>query len=109
MKKNYYDFLKDDILSNAETHPLYLHFILVLTLPMPRLFSSRAQGCKDFLNPSEPCHVGIHGIALAKDCRISTHMKGFHSFSGFLHLFALVKSATSSIYRAKCFPDVLYT
>ena len=32
---------------------------IVLTLPMLRLFSSKAQGHKDFWKPSKPCHVGI--------------------------------------------------
>ena len=36
-----------------------------LTLPMMRLPSSPAQGCKDLWKPSKPCHVGIHWTALA--------------------------------------------
>ena len=39
----------------------------LLTLSMQRLLnSSTAQGCKDFWEPSKPCHDGIHWIALAE-------------------------------------------
>ena len=41
-----------------------LTIVLSLTLPMLRLLSSKAQGCKDFQKPSKPCRVGIHRIAL---------------------------------------------
>ena len=44
---------------------------LVLTLPMLRLLSSKAQGRNDFLKPSEPCHGGIH---LILSDQMSTHM-----------------------------------
>ena len=37
-----------------------------ITIQMLGLLSSKAQGCKDILKPPEPCHVGIHGIALAE-------------------------------------------
>ena len=70
---------------------------LVSTLPMLRLLSSKARGRKGLLKPSKPCHVGIHWIALAEYSQMSTHMPGFQSFSGFLHLFVLVELATSSI------------
>ena len=56
-----------------------------LSLPMLRLLSSEAQGCKDFLKPSKPCHVGIHWIALDEYSQMSTHLPGFQSslrFSG---------------------------
>ena len=32
----------------------------ILTVPMLRLLLSKAPGCKDFLKPFKPCHVGIH-------------------------------------------------
>ena len=37
-------------------------FQLVLTFPMLRLLSFKAQGCKGLWKPSKPCHVGIHWI-----------------------------------------------
>ena len=52
----------------------------MLTLPMLRLLSSKAQGCKDFPKTSKPCHVGIHWIALAEYSQMSTHVPGFQSF-----------------------------
>ena len=33
---------------------------LRLTLLMLGLFSSKAQGCKDFWKPFKPCHIGTH-------------------------------------------------
>ena len=39
----------------------------LLTLPMLRLLSSKAQGRKDFWKSPKPCHVGIHRIALAEN------------------------------------------
>ena len=45
----------------------------VLTLPMLRLLSSKAQGLKDFWKQSKPCHVVIHWIALLEYFRMSTH------------------------------------
>ena len=42
--------------------------------------SSKADGCKDFWKPSKPCHVGIHGIALAEHSQVNTHEPGFQSF-----------------------------
>ena len=59
--------------------------------------SSKLQGYKNFRKLAKPCHVGIHWIALAEYFQMSTHMPGFQSFSGFLHLFVLAKLATSSI------------
>ena len=38
----------------------------VLTLPMLRLFSSKAQWRKTFWKTYKPCHVGIHWIALTE-------------------------------------------
>ena len=40
--------------------------IYMLPLPMLRLLSFKALGCKDFLKSSKPCRVGIHWIALAE-------------------------------------------
>ena len=55
----------------------------ILTLPMPRLLSSKAQGHNDFLEPSKPCHVGIHRKALNEHSQMSTHVPGIQSFSRF--------------------------
>ena len=69
-----------------------------LTLPMPRLISSKAQGRKDFRKPSKPCHVGNHWIALTEYSQMNNHMPGFQSFfRDFLRHFVLAKLATSSI------------
>ena len=62
-----------------------------LTLPMLRLLLSKAQGHNDFWKPSEPCHVGVHWIALAEYSQMSTHLPGFQSFQGFLHPFVLAR------------------
>ena len=71
----------------------------ILTLPMHRLFSSKAQGYKAFRKPSRPCRIGIHWIALARYSQMSTHVPGFSVISlGFLHHFGLAKLATSSIW-----------
>ena len=67
-----------------------------LTLPMLRVLSSKAQGCKDFWKTSKPCHVGIHLKALAEYSHMSTHVPGFQSFFIILHNFVLAKVATSS-------------
>ena len=50
-----------------------------LTLPMLRLFSSKAQGRKVFSKPfkPQPCHDGFHSIALAEYSQMSTHVPGF--------------------------------
>ena len=51
---------------------------LFLTLTMLRLIlSPKAQGCKDFWKPSQPCHVGIHWIAFNEYSQMSTHVLGF--------------------------------
>ena len=47
---------------------------------MLRLLPSKAQGRKDFGKLSEPCHVGIHLIALAEYPHMSTHVPWFQSF-----------------------------
>ena len=49
----------------------------ILTLPMLRLLSSKAQGRKVFLKQSKPCNIGIHWIALSKNSQMSTHMPWF--------------------------------
>ena len=40
------------------TNRLPLYTTPMLTLPMLRLFLSKAQECKEFWKPSEPCHIG---------------------------------------------------
>ena len=43
-------------------------------------------------NPSKPCHVGIHWIALTEYSQMSTHMPGFQLFlKGLLHHFVRAK------------------
>ena len=58
----------------------------VLTLPMLRLLSSKAQEHKFFWKPSKPCRVGIHGKALTEYFHMSTHLPGFRSFFRFLSI-----------------------
>ena len=48
-----------------------------LTLPMLRLLQSKAQRCKEFWKPSEPCH------ALTDYSQMSTHMPEVQSFFSF--------------------------
>ena len=63
------------------------HTKAVSTLPMLRLLSPKAQGCKEFCKPSNPCHVGIHWKALTEYSQMSTHVPWFQSFySGILHI-----------------------
>ena len=45
----------------------------ILTLPMLKQLPSKAQGCKEFGKSSKPCHLEIHGIALAEFSRMSNH------------------------------------
>ena len=70
---------------------------VLLTLPIPRLLSSKAQDhAQIFDNHLNP--VGIHCIALVEYSQISTHVPGFQSyFRFFLHHFVLAILATSSI------------
>ena len=68
-----------------------------LTLPMLRLLSSEAQGCKHFWKPSLPCHIGIHWKALAEYSQMRPICQGFSEFSGCVHHFVMAKFATSSI------------
>ena len=56
------------------------------------LLSSKAQGRKDFWNPSEPCHVGIHWKALPKYSQMSTRMPGFQSFFRIFASFCIVNN-----------------
>ena len=77
-------------------------FSKTLTLPMLRLLSSKAQGCKDFWKSPKPCYVGIWWIALSEYSLMSTHVPGFQSFFRVLHNFVLAKLADSSI-RVKCY------
>ena len=58
-----------------------------LTLPMLRLLSYKAQGCKDFWRPIKPCHTGIHRIALTEYSPMNTHVPGFQSFFSFFASF----------------------
>ena len=50
----------------------------MLTLPMLRLLSFKAQWRNYFWKPYKPCHIGLHWIALADECLVSTHVPGFH-------------------------------
>ena len=67
----------------------------VLTLPMPRLLSSKAQGRKVLGKLSKPYHVGIHLIALAEHSQMSTHVPGFQSFFRFFASFCIGQSSLS--------------
>ena len=67
---------------------IYIQF-RYLTLSMPRLLSSKAQGRKGFGKLSKPYHVGIHWIALAEHSQMSTHVPGFHSFFSFFASFCI--------------------
>ena len=60
-----------------------------LTLPMLRLLLSKAQGHKDFWNPSKTCHAGICWIALAEYSQMSTHEPGFQPFLQFFASFCI--------------------
>ena len=47
---------------------------------MLRLLSSKAHGRKYFWEPSKPCCVGTHWIALAEYYQMSTNVVVFQSF-----------------------------
>ena len=65
---------------------------MILTLQMLRLLLPKAQGCKDFWNPPNPCHIGTHWIALAEYFQMSTNVQGVSVYlSGFLHIFVMAK------------------
>ena len=55
-------------------------FINPSRLPMLSLLSSKAQECKDLWKPSEPCHDGIHWIALAGNSQMSNYLPGIQSY-----------------------------
>ena len=65
-----------------------------LTLPILWLLLPKAQGCKDLLKPSKPCHVGTHWKALAAHSQMSTHLP---RVSIILHNFVLANLAVRSI------------
>ena len=70
---------------------------LLLTLPILRVLSSKAQGRKDLRKSYKPYHVGTHYLkALAEYTKMSTHMIWFFKF---LHHLVLAKLSTSSILR----------
>ena len=79
----------------------HLHHLTMLTLPMLRLFSSKAKECKILEKTSKPCRLSIHLKALAEYSQMSTHLPGFQlgssNLARFLHLFVFAKLATSSI------------
>ena len=52
----------------------------LLTPPMLRLFSSKAQGRWELWKPSKLYLVGIHWITLTEYSQMSTHVPGFPSF-----------------------------
>ena len=56
---------------------------------MLRLLSSNAQEHKDFWKTSEPCHTGIHWIALSEYSQMSTHLPGFQSLFSFFASFCI--------------------
>ena len=98
--------------SYSQTHHRWIWCFLkwalsknLLNLPMLRLHSSKAQGCKYFWKSSKPCHVGIHWKVLTEFSQMSTHLPGFQTFSVFLHHFVLGKLATSST-RVKKWPNM---
>ena len=59
------------------TFHVFIWGIDVLILPMLRLIQSKQQRRKDIWKLSKPCHVGIHGKALAEYSQMSTHTPGF--------------------------------
>ena len=86
--------LKRARLNAPENIYIYVYRNVHLTLPMPRLLSSQAQGRKD-IKSFKPCHVGIHWKALIVYCQMSTLMPGNQSF--FRGFFVLAKLTTTSI------------
>ena len=87
-----------------------------ITLLMLRLLSSKAPGHKDFWKPSKPCHVGIHWIAQARYCQISTHLTGFQSFSAWfcigqykmMLLQILIPTTFNSLSYETCYAYISY-
>ena len=72
---------------------IFCQNVLWLTLPMLRLFSSIAQGCKYFGKSSKPCHVGIHWKVLAEYSQMSTHLPGFQPFFRIFASFCISQSS----------------
>ena len=66
---------------------LEIKYISLLTRPMLRLLSSKAQEHKDFWKPSKPCHVGIHWNALAVSA-----LRWVPIYQGFRHFFRFFAS-----------------
>ena len=62
---------------------------MILTHPMLRPLSFKAQVHKDFWKPCKPCHVGIHWIVLVEYSQMSTHLPGFQSFFSFFASFCI--------------------
>ena len=86
-----------------EPYQRYLTGNIPLTLPMLRLLSFKAQGCKDFWKTSKHCHAGIQWIALTEHSQMSTMCQ---LFFWFLHHFVLAKLVTNSIrLKTKAFHD----
>ena len=67
-----------------------------LTLPILRLLSSKAQGCKVFWKTSKPCQVGIHRIDLAEYYWMITILSRIQSFFNFC-IILCCKNSTSNI------------
>ena len=62
----------------------------MLTIPMLRLLSSKAQERKYFWKLSKPCQIGIHWKALTEHSQKSTHVPGFQSiYFSFFALFSI--------------------
>ena len=63
----------------------------MVSLPMLGLPLSKAQGHKDFLKQSKPCHVGTHCISLTEFSQMSTHVPGFQPLFSFFESFCIGK------------------
>ena len=75
---------------DSSTHLSYL------TLPMLRLYLSKAQKHRKFWKTFKPCHVGMHWKALDEYYLMGTHVPGFQWLTSDLHHFVFTISATSS-------------
>ena len=72
-----------------------------------RIFYGSKRKIDLFFKPSEPCHVGIHWIALSLSTLRRVPMyQGFSHFLGFLHHFVISKLAISSIQIREYFTEV---
>ena len=69
------------MVSCPEDYPSHLSWVgrKVNPFDAEATFLSKAQECKDFGKPLNPCHVGIHWIALAEHSQMSTHLQWFQS------------------------------